>query len=84
MHEQVESMGPGNSLLKKNSVVFEGTAGVGAHMAPVAGEAAGGASLAVVYEDDSKQILEVTCRCGERLRILCQFGAVAQQAPQPS
>ena len=86
MHDPDETMIPTRALLKKDSVVFQGTAGVGAGAGVARASGAPGQtpSIAVVYEDDLKQILEVTCRCGERLRILCQFGAAARQAPHAS
>ena len=80
MKQSVVESAPVGGLLKRDRVVFEGRSGVGVVAKPGAG-AEPVPSLRVLHEDETKQIIEVRCHCGERVRILCQFGAAPQAGP---
>ena len=82
MPQNDNAAAPMKKFLKRDTVVIEGRAGVGA--ASIAGAGADGPSLAVIFEDDVKQIVEVRCACGERIRIVCQYGAFDRGAPYAS
>ena len=81
MPQNTHTVARTTKFLKRDAVIIEGRAGVGV---VATGAQAGGPSLAVAYEDDVKQIIEVRCACGQRIRIVCEYDPVARGGERAS